>query len=157
MNVEIDYATVLVRHPVEVQICVDKIRKGKSKKKDTDPATWKWTYDWSTKVEGFLLGDVFSGKAAAASQKQQSLTVSERVTNTISRSSSCLQAKIGGTWSYSPLSVFPKEAEAFILQNEQKAEADRRQWEDLSEEGRKDKLEGLLKQLRGPGFVEVKL
>lgn len=154
MNVEIDYAIALARHPVEVQVCIDKIRKGKAKKKDTDPATWKWTYDWATSVEGFSLGDMLSGKAQKPPKPQ---TVEERVADEVSRSSACLQARIGGTWSYSPLSVFPEEATAVILKAEQQAEADRRQWESLSDEGRKDKLEGLLKQLRGPGFVEIKL
>ena len=46
MNKDITYAEALAKHPTEVAEIVRLMRKGRSKAKNTDPATWSWSYSW---------------------------------------------------------------------------------------------------------------
>lgn len=50
MDVPVPYEVVIRRHNTEWKDIVQKIWKGKSKNKHTDPSTWGWSYSWGTRI-----------------------------------------------------------------------------------------------------------
>ena len=71
----LSYEEMLRRHPAEVAEIISKLRKGKSKVRDADPATITWTYQACVLIEGSgTLAHILGGGAERAQRKWDALT-----------------------------------------------------------------------------------
>ena len=108
-TLSVTHAVVLDRHPDAVAVLVRKIRRGKSPRRDTDPATWDWSYAWGT-WGGYPTG-----------------TVDERVLDEVRRSVPVgLHADVGRAWASLALTpdFFPPEGLALIRAGHERAVAE---------------------------------
>lgn len=156
-NIDIPYEVALTRHPDQVNACIDQVRAGKSKDKNTDPATWRWTYSWATRIEATTLERLFR----EGPKDRTKMTAEQRTADEVMRSlpvwlmgtppnrRTCGRADLEPTY-------FPDEARDRILKAFEEQVAEEQRMASLTDEQRQAEVEGLLKQLRkGTGFMEL--
>jgi hypothetical protein len=148
---------MLRRHPAEVAEIVAKLRKGKSKVRDADPATFTWTYDACVRIEGSgTLAHILGGGAERAQRKWDALTLEEKVADTVRRTSVGISAKLGRWWGGSGVIPNPPEVAENARVNLMAQAAEQARADALTPEERRREVEGLLKQLgRDPGFAAI--
>jgi hypothetical protein len=61
MQIQISYDQVSKDNPDVVAALVAKIRRGKSRDKDTDPSGWTWSYNWGVRVAAVSPREMVSG------------------------------------------------------------------------------------------------
>jgi hypothetical protein len=116
-SVNVPHETALKRHPSEVARIVAKVRSGKARDKDTDPATWQWRYVWGTRVEGYNIGQLLDGTAGKDAKRRLAMTADERVADQVARSRPAwLEAATVRTQARAnlPDDCFPPECVAWI-------------------------------------------
>jgi hypothetical protein len=153
------YEEMLRRHPKEVAEIVSKLRKGKSKVRDADPATITWTYEACVLIEGSgSFADLLSGKMERAERKWNAMTLDEKVADTVRRTSTGICARLGRWWGGSdaipnPPEVAENTRAGLMAQAAEQARADA-----LTPEERRRETEDLLRQLGAdPGFAAILL
>jgi hypothetical protein len=159
-SIPVSAAEVFARHPAEAQRLVEKVRKGKTKKAQTDPATWKWTYRTMVRVDG-APSPIASGadlvKWHAQCQKREAkMSVEELVKDELSRTTTTHQASSNG---YNGIEVQnPPVVEAWIRNKFEDERAEQARFESLSPEEKAKEFQDLLKECdKFPGFVALKV
>jgi len=159
----LSYEVALTRHPEQVAACVRDVRSGKAKTKDTDPATWTWQYSWATRIESFTFTQLLDGTSQKARQTWDSLTVEEKVTDTVSRSLPVwLEGhppgkRTRGSSELDP-TFFPDEARANLRQQYEDENAEQQRMASLTPEQREEEFGAALAALRkGKGFLELRV
>lgn len=156
-NLDIPYEVALTRHPEVVNACIDQVRAGKSKDKNTDPATWRWTYSWGTRVEATTLERLLRD----GPKEWSKMNVDQRVKDQVMRSlpvwlmgtppnkRTCGRADLEPTY-------MPDEVQEWIRKGVTEQFDEEQRVAGLSEEQRQEELEAMLRELRkGKGFVEL--
>lgn len=147
---EVPYETLLRDHPAQVQAAIQDLRKSRSKFRGDPPESFKWGYDWCVLIKGGTLAEVL------ASKPQEPPSIDEQVRE---HANAChvrvLMQKKSSRFTSELLTTTPQ----FILDNyreylEERA-AEYARFQALTPEEKQRELESTLKQLRGPGFVEL--
>jgi hypothetical protein len=73
MREQMTWEQAKTRHPNEVDQIVSRIRKGRSKFKDTDPTGWTWAYDWGSRAV-HLTGNTLEERVESALSRCKGLT-----------------------------------------------------------------------------------
>lgn len=159
-SVPVPYEVLLKRHPVEVQEVINVIRSGRAKSKNTDPATWHWCYQWSTRSTGYRFADLLNGKAAKDRAAHDALTIDEKVAAAVSRSTPAwLRGSPPHTAATASLpGFFPPEGEAQIRAGYEADAAERARIVGLSQEERDAEFRQHLADLsEDKGFFAVSI
>lgn len=156
-TIDISYEVALARHPDQVNACIDQVRAGKSKDKNTDPVTWRWTYSWGTRVEATTLERLFR----EGPKEWSKMNVDQRTVDQVMRSlpvwlmgtppnkRTCGRADLEPTY-------MPDEVREWIRKGVEEQFAEEQRVAALTPEQRQGELEEALTQLRkGKGFVEL--
>lgn len=150
MDIKMGYETLLARHPEAVEQAVAKLRKSRSKYRNADPATLSWRYSWGVVCKSYSAADLFNGKARAADERHRAMTIEERINDEARRSRVTLGVSTG--YYSDPLEVVPPEIMNRIRADYLKEQEDEARVAALTPEQREKEVEGLLRQLQGPGF-----
>lgn len=146
---------MLRRHPVEVAEIVSKLRKGKSKHREADPAALTWTYQASVLIESSgSFEDLISGKMELDEDEWDALPLEEKVADQVRLTNTAIYASLG-RWSIgSDVIPNPPEVETnaragFIEEAAEQARADA-----MTPDEREQEIASLLGQLSGNrGFM----
>ena len=151
----LSYEEMLRRHPAEVAEIISKLRKGKSKVRDADPATITWTYQACVLIEGSgTLAHILGGGAERAQRKWDALTLEEKVADTVRRTSTGISAKLGRWWGGSGVIPNPPEVAENARSGLMAQAAEQARVDAMTPEERRRETESLLRQLGAdPGFA----
>jgi hypothetical protein len=151
---DITYEEALKRHPTEVALIVKRLRKGKSKLRENDPASFTWEYTRCVECpDGLTLAEIFSEQGDSRSRRRNTVTLEAAVADEISRSHCALYLRaprVGiGERVSAPPELEPQVREGFERQAREQARVNA-----MSPKQRQAEIEGLLSQLgRDPGFM----
>ncbi len=158
-NIDIPYDVALTRHPKQVNACIDQVRAGKSKDRNTDPATWRWTYSWATRIEA----TTFERLLMEGPKDRSQMTAEQRTADEVMRSlpvwlmgtppnkRTCGRADLESTY-------FPDEVRARILKNHEEQVAVEQRMAGLTPEQRQAEFEAAVEELRkGGGLLELRV
>lgn len=162
MDVPVPYEVVVQRHHDEWKAIVIKVRKGKSKDKHTDPATWDWSYSWGTRIG---LPDDYDGSLVPFPKLVVKLTLDERVGDEVFRSKPVHlvgQPPSHRTRAYQTLApdYFPPEAEKAIRNGHIARMKEEKRQAALTPEESAAEIEAALDYLMGPrnkGFMALRV
>ncbi len=145
MSEVISYADAVSQYPVQVQQVVATVRMvSRSKFKNDDPATWKWTRIYAIEV-----GDVLA-HSANESRRRAALTPEQRVDDQLRRTTAHLAAL--NQWAAIPTDYLRER----WLDADRKADAERTRIAALTPAARAAELSDALATLRkGSGFIEI--
>lgn len=164
MKIEISYKEAIAQFPEAVQELKDKLESGTSKQKGTDPSEFSYCISWGQRVKGGSFLDMIkSGQEER--ERLDSMTDEERYdvdrrVNEILPSicAISLGASIGRWGSAVSIAEDGDPPQAIIdsyRESEKKNIAMEKKSDSLTPEEREKETQGLLGQLRGPGFMEV--
>jgi len=151
----LSYEEMLRRHPVEVAEIVSKLRKGKSKHRDADPASLTWTYQAGVLIEGCgSFDDLISGKMDRAERNWEAMSLEEKVADQVRRTSTGIYASLK-RWSIgSDVIPNPPEVEENARASFERQAAEDAVLDAMTPEEREQDIANLLGQLSGsPGFM----
>jgi hypothetical protein len=148
----VSYEEALKRHPVEVASIVKRLRKGKSKLRENDPASFTWEYSRCVVIpNGRTLAEIFTEQNRRRAMTLEDLDAA--VADEIKRSQCALYLRaprVGiGEGVEAPPELEPQVREGFERQAREQARVDA-----MTPEQRQAEIESLLGQLgRDPGFM----
>ena len=155
---DLTYEEVLKRHPEIVKKAIDALRSSKSKSRDADLKTIKWSYQFATSCEALSFEQVMerSINPAAHPQPKEPETPEEYARDTERRSHSWLQAQVG-RWYFQE--GIPNPPELFETQLKYEIEADARHaaWNKKNAESGGKELEKLIEDFKKGGGVVLGL
>lgn len=157
---KLTYDEMLRRHPVEVTAMVAKIRKGKSKVRDEDPAKFEWVYDACVRIEGAgTLADILGGDAARREAKFDAMSIDDKVADHLRRMSCGIVARLDRCVVRSDVVVpNPPEAEHNAREGYERLAAEKARYAALTPAERDAELQEAVKALgsRGLGMIAIR-
>ena len=100
------------RHPAEVAEILTKLRKGKSKVREEDPATFTWAYHACLEIKSAMtLAEIFGNEPDRRQRELDAMSLDEKVADIASRTTVSILAKIGRWWGASSVIPNPPEVE----------------------------------------------
>lgn len=150
MSEVISYADAVSQYPVQVQQVVATVRRSsRSKFKNDDPATWKWTRGYAVEGIAGTFADVLRDGRNTA-KRRETMTSEQRVDDQLRRTTAHLAAL--NQWATIPADYLRER----WLDVERKADAERARIAALTPAARAAELGDALFRLRkGSGFVEI--
>lgn len=150
MSEVISYADAVSLYPVQVQRIVATVRMvSRSKFKNDDPATWKWTRGYAVEGIGGTFADVLRDRRNTV-ERREAMTPEQRVDDQLRRTTAHLSAL--NLWETIPADYLRER----WLDVERKADAERARIAALTPAARAAELNDALATLRkGSGFVEI--
>lgn len=136
-----------------------KLQKGKSKEKNAKPEELEWCYNWCVSVSCYSFNDIISGKARDDREEEDAMSIDDRVKDFASRCRVMLAGSKGRWWGLATTPISPTPNEIIAPQRErfETEVADKARFDAMSKEEQNAEIQGLLGQLKGPGFVMVKI
>lgn len=151
----LSYEEMLRRHPAEVAGIVAKIRKGKSKHREADPATLTWTYQACVLIENSgSFADFLNGKMERTERKWEAMSLEEKVADQMRRTNTCVCASLGRWYGSSDVIASPPELEQNARAALYAEAAENARLDAMTPDEREEEIADLLGQLSGsPGFA----
>ena len=159
MRLDISYEAAKERHPEQVAEVIETLRKSKSKQKGSAPEDLKWYYNYCKQVQAVSLMDVLAGAQERAQQPQTNPTVEERIATMIDGLHFSVEGTKGHWSGRAQLNdgFIPPELMAEYVEAAEREHAEKERFAALPEAEQNAEVEGLLSQLRGPGFMEFRM
>lgn len=157
MKLDITYERALEAWPNLVDEVVHKLRQGKSKQRNASPSDMKWSLEWAQMIPGggFNLTDIISGRVPRPAPKPETAEGRwEQVRQNIGAS---LAGSIGRWWWSVKIQEVPEEIRNQYITKYEEDIAEEHRVAGLTDEERDAETEALLNQLRGPGFMELRI